>query len=165
MQVTKYAVLCCITAVIKKYKGTYSYASQEVLLGLLEKYHGIKISTRQLNYHLKDLRKEGFIKSRKRCGRRENGTVHLMTSATCLTIKGCLLLMNKGYTWAASHLSRLRKFYIPFFQSQKNHHKDGLPANNNAQPDTLKKRINEAHAKGVGLYHQLLQSAKIPTTA
>ena len=160
MQVSKYAVLCTVAAVIRKYKGTYAYASQAAYLEMLWKYHKIKFSRRQLNYHLADLRKEGFIKSYKRSGRKDDGTVYLKTSAICLTIKGCMMLMNKGYSWAAQHLTRLRKFFVPFFQSQIQHHQEGLPANEKVQPVTVKDKIREAKEKGIGLYNLIIQGAK-----
>jgi hypothetical protein len=66
-----------------------------------------------LNYHLADLRREGLIKTIRRIERRDDGTICLLSSATCLTIKGAHLLYKMGSSWALRHFNALRKKYMP----------------------------------------------------
>jgi len=113
MNTSKISVLITCAGVIRKYEGNWSTATQKKLLDLLKTYHDIKIHRRQLGYHLADLRTEGFIKTIKRHHRDRDGTIHPTSSATCLTIKGCLFLYRKGVEWALKHMNKLRDKYIP----------------------------------------------------
>lgn len=109
MKNTKYAILITIFMVMRKYKSFWCYASQMHMLELLEKYHKIVISRRQLNYHLHDLRAQGFIKTWKRHKRDEFGRIHLVSSASCISLKGCYYLVRKGVSLAIFHMKQLRK--------------------------------------------------------
>ncbi|MBA7635750.1 hypothetical protein ES703_43354 [subsurface metagenome] len=113
MNLTKFSVLITIMHVIKKFDNFYCEASQKKIIQLLKQYHNITINRRQLNYHLHDLREAGLLRSIKRCVRREDGTLSLKTTATCLTMKACVLLGRKGITWATRHLKRLKTKYFP----------------------------------------------------
>jgi len=113
MNTSKISVLITCAAVIRKYEGNWSTASQNKILDLLKRYHDIKIKRRQLGYHLADLRKEEFIKTIKRHRRDPDGTIVYNSSATCLTIKGCLFLYRKGVVWALKHMKKLHDKYIP----------------------------------------------------
>lgn len=109
MKNTKYAILLTVFFVMRRYKSLWCYASQMRMLELLEKYHKIKISRRQLNYHLHDLRAEGHIKTWKRHKRDKFGRINLETSASCITLKGCYYLVRKGVSLAIFHMKQLRK--------------------------------------------------------
>lgn len=113
MQRTKVATLVTLGKVIEKYKSNWCYASQNTLLNLLEKHQNILIHRRMLNYHLADLRIENLIKTVRRNKRLEDGTLCLLSSATCLTLKGAYLLYKMGSLWALRHLKRLKGKYGP----------------------------------------------------
>ena len=113
MRNTKYDVLITIQAILKRYRGNWCYPSRARILELLQKYHTIEIRYRQLGYHLADLRDAGLIKSIRRNHRNDDGTLCLLTSARCLTIKGCKYLVKRGVTWAQHHLNRLKLKYMP----------------------------------------------------
>lgn len=109
MKNTKYAILLTVFFVMRRYKSFWCYSSQMHMLELLEKYHRIKISRRQLNYHLRDLRAEGHLKTWKRHRRDKFGRINLKTSASCITLKGCYYLVRKGVSLAIFHMKQLRK--------------------------------------------------------
>ena len=94
---TKSIVLVTIAKIIEQNRGNWCLASQEKLLALLKEHHGIKIKNRALNYHLSDLRAEGIIKSIKRASRDNKGKLRLLSSATCITMKGLHYLEKMGY--------------------------------------------------------------------
>lgn len=124
MKNTKYAILITIFMVMRRYKSFWCYSTQMHMLKLLEKYHKIVISRRQLNYHLRDLRDQGFIKTWKRHKRNEKGRICLVSSASCLSLKACVYLVRKGVSMAVHHLKALRKRYglrpITFGKDQTN---------------------------------------------
>lgn len=113
MRNTKYDTLLTITAIIAKYQGNWCYASRDKLLELLHHHHRITIGYRQLGNHLADLRNQGFIKTYLRNHRRADGTLCLLTSARCLTIKACKYLIKRGVSWARNHLQKLKRKYLP----------------------------------------------------
>jgi hypothetical protein len=113
MRHTKLQTLTSIAAVIRKYKKNYCTASQEKLVELLVKYHGVSIQRRMLNYHLADLRKLGLIKTVRRTHRNKDGTLCLETSATCLTPSGYLELLKLGCEWAKKKYNQLMDKYFP----------------------------------------------------
>lgn len=102
-----------IGKVIQKHGKNFSFAAQQTQLNLLKKFHNIDIQRRMLNYHLADLRAEGLIRTYRRTHRREDGTLCLLSSATCLTIKGALFLYKMGSQWALKHFKSLKKRYMP----------------------------------------------------
>ncbi len=129
MNVTKIAVLTTIGAIIKKYKGNWSFASQKRMLELLKQIHTIPIKRRQLCYHLADLRAARLITTIKRHRRDENGQICLMSSATALTVGGCVLLFRLGNRWALKQLEFLKSRYgqesTPSRIAEKNHKPPG----------------------------------------
>lgn len=110
---TKSAVLVTVSKVIQKYKGNWCLATQNTIILLLEEHHKINIKRRSLNYHLADLREHGLIRTIRRNGRNADGTLYLLSSATCLTIKGCYYLARNGYNWAYKKAKQLQKTYYP----------------------------------------------------
>lgn len=113
MQRSKIATLVTVSKVIEAHTNFWCYASQRTLLNLLYKFHQIEIKRRQLNYHLADLRREGLVRTWKRNYRREDGTFCLLSSATCLTLKGATLLYKLGSAWALRHIKSLKKRFAP----------------------------------------------------
>lgn len=113
MQHTKLSTLVTISKVIQKHSKNWCYASQETILNLLTKFHNIGIKRRMLNYHLADLRGHGMIRTFGRTHRRDDGTICLLSSATCLTMKGALFLYKMGSSWALRHFKSLKKKYVP----------------------------------------------------
>ena len=113
MRSTKVQVLSTIAAVIRKHKNNYCVASQEKIIELLETWYWTKIKRRMLNYHLADLRKFGLIKSIHRTHRNSDGTICLMTSATCLTSLGYRELWALGCEWAKKKMDALIRKYDP----------------------------------------------------
>lgn len=108
MQLTKISLLSTYGKLIQRYSKNYVYPSQETLLKLLKQHYRTIISRRALNYHLADLRSSGLVRTIKRNCRDANGQIKQLTSATCLTIKGCQLLFKLGSSWALRHLKKLR---------------------------------------------------------
>jgi len=113
MKHTKTNVFTTIAGVIRKYKKKYCLASQEKLIELVGSFYGVRIKRRQLNYHLADLRKMGYIKTIRRTKRRSDGTLCLQTSATCITPKGYYELWKMGCEWAKKMYDSLVKKYCP----------------------------------------------------
>ena len=113
MRNTKTQLMSTLAAVIKKYKKKYCVASQTKMIELLEKFYGVKIQVRQVNYHLADLRKWGLIKTIRRTHRNSDGTLCLETSATCLTPLGYYELWKLGSEWAKKMFDSLIKKYCP----------------------------------------------------
>ncbi len=108
MYLTKISLLSTYGKLIQLYNKNHVYPSQETLLKLLWRHYHISISRRTLNYHLSDLVSEGFIKRIRRSHRNAHGQIEQLTSAVCLTIKGCRLLFKLGSSWALRHLKKLR---------------------------------------------------------
>lgn len=113
MRNTKYAVMITLLKVMVRHHKFWSIASQKKILDLLETYHGLKIHVRQLNYHLADLRGAGYIKTISRKHRNADGTLCLLTSAHCITIKGYKYLITKSVSEAWQRLKELKTKYIP----------------------------------------------------
>ncbi len=137
MNVTKIAVLVTVGAIIKKYKGNWSMASQKRMLELLEQIHTIPIKRRMLCYHLADLRAAKLITTIKRHKRDSNGQICLMSSATALTIGGCVLLFKLGNRWALKQLEFLKSRYGQ--ESTPNHNGE-----NNRKPPNGRKTEPES---------------------
>lgn len=110
---SKTSLLVTVGSIIRKYEGNWCYAGQTRILELIKDIHGIDIKRRQLNYHLADLREGGLIRTIKRTRRNADGTITLLSSATCLTQKGCWRLIQLGVRWAISHLRKLKRKYMP----------------------------------------------------
>jgi len=131
MNVTKIAVLTTFGAIIKKYHGNWATPSQNTILSLLVVYHQIKIKRRALGYHLADLRAGKLITTIKRHKRDSNGQICLMSSATALTMKGCVQLFQLGNQWALKQLQYLKSHYPPEppnnHTNNKNHKKPQPP--------------------------------------
>lgn len=113
MRTVKYDVLVTLTAIIRKYKGNWSYVTRDKLLELLRVYYNIEIGYRQLGNHLRDLKSSGLIVTYRRTHRNADGTFCLLTSARGLTLKGCKYLLSRGYRWATIHLQKLKAKYKP----------------------------------------------------
>jgi len=113
MKNTKTQLMSTLAAVIKKYKKRYCVASQAKMIELLQEFYGVTIHTRQINYHLADLRKWGLIKTIRRTHRKSDGTLCLQTSATCLTPIGYYELWKLGSEWAKKMFDSLIKTYNP----------------------------------------------------
>lgn len=109
--------LTTIAGVIQKHRKNWCTASQNKLLELLATWHKTQINRRSLNYHLKDLREAGLIRTIKRTKRNPNGTICLLTSATCLTLEGYKLILKMGNTWAKAKIESLKKKYWPKIKS------------------------------------------------
>ncbi len=116
MYLTKISLLSTYGKLIQLHNKNHVYPSQETLLKLLRRHYHISISRRTLNYHLADLVSEGFIKRIRRSHRNAYGQIEQLTTAACLTIKGCRLLFKLGSSWALRHLKKLRDkfgFVVP----------------------------------------------------
>lgn len=113
MKNSKYSALVTLFHIMSRYNSMWSYASQRKILQLMEKYHGITIKRRMLNYHLADLRSAGYIKTIKRHTRDDEGQIILLPSAHCITLKGYLYLAYKAVGKAWDRVKALRKRYLP----------------------------------------------------
>lgn len=147
MQTTKIDLLFTIASVINKYGKNYSYATNQLYLDNLAKYHRIKISMRTLLYHMKTLRDEGYIKSIRRYGHELDGTIYRRSSAVCLTVKGYLRLAKNGCAWAYNVANKLGKRFIPGWKSlvPGKHSKPEELANAQLARTTEKDRTNSDH--------------------
>lgn len=112
MQISKFSILRIIAFNVQKYGKNYCYMSQDKMLQILDTSYKININRRTLNYHLADLRSQGLILSIRRTHRNKDGTLHLLTTATCVTVKACRLLITFGYHFFRSILKRLTKKYL-----------------------------------------------------
>jgi hypothetical protein len=113
MNDTKFSVLVALLKIMAAHHKFWCYASQATMLKYLEKYQGIKICRRSLNYHLKDMRDLGLIRTIGRKRRNPDGTLALLTSAHCITIKGYRYLASKGIQIAWQRAKALAKRYLP----------------------------------------------------
>lgn len=118
MKATKYATLLTTYKVMKAHNKYWSTVTRAKLIYLLEKYHTTKIGKRALNYHLKDLRDEGLIKTYRNWGRFKDGTIYLKASSHCITVKGYRLLMVMGVREAYKRIKELTKRYLPSLDTQ-----------------------------------------------
>lgn len=112
MRNTKYATLVTTFKIMVRHRKYWATATQRTLLNLLERYHALKISRRQLNYHLADLRRDGYIKTIRRYDRRPGGQIILLASAHCITPKGYRLLISLGVREAWHRLKELKRRYL-----------------------------------------------------
>ena len=112
MNTSKVTLLRIIARNIQQYQKNWCYMSQDKMLLILEKIYRIKIQRRALNYHLASLRKQGYLISIKRTSRQIDGTICLLTTATCLTQQACKFLIRFGYNYFKGVLKRLRSKYF-----------------------------------------------------
>lgn len=113
MHHSKSALLTTIAHILKKGDNTYCYASQDTYLGLLKSIHNVDISARCLRKHIHELVKQKYIKSTRRWGHADDGTIHNRTSAICLTPKACIFLFKSGFNWAIKLLRKIIKIVQP----------------------------------------------------
>lgn len=113
MKTTKYSTLITLYKIMEKYKRYWTYGSQQNILRLLKQIHGVTIQRRMLCYHLADLRESGLIKTIRRHNRKDDGTLVLLTSAHCITLKGYLYLARMGVAGVWKRISELRRRYAP----------------------------------------------------
>lgn len=113
MKNSKYSTLIVLLKIMARYDSFWSQASQRTILKYLEKFHRVKINRRMLNYHLADLRAAKFIRTIKRHKRNNDGTLCLLPSAHCITLKGYAYLASKAVALAWTRLKALRAKYFP----------------------------------------------------
>jgi len=144
---TKLDLLYTIAKVIQKHGKNYSFATNQLYLDNLSKYHKIKITMRTLQKHMQDLREEGFIKSIRRYGHQPDGKIFRRSSAVCLTVKGYLRLAKNGWTWAYNVANKLGKRFIPGWKCMVagKHSKPEELANAQLARTTEKDRTNSDH--------------------
>jgi len=75
-------------------KKDYCWPSQLRLIEILNTVHGISISRRTLNYHLKALETNGFIRRIRRIKRGEKGQISFNSTLYCLLNKAKKVLKN-----------------------------------------------------------------------
>lgn len=155
MKATKYSLLVTIAKIIETHGGNYSYAGQTKYLELLEGKHEAKIGRRMLNYHMADLEADGLIKRVRRTHRNEDGTISLLTTAICITVKGCRMLAMKGVKWAWAHMKKLAKKYIPAPEGAGMYKAGASEQDVGRQDDGLKSQIGAAKKLGLTLYEHL----------
>lgn len=141
MQITKFSILRAIAFNVQKYKKNYCYMSQSKILEVLKTIYDIDINKRSLNYHLADLRSEGFIISIKRTHRNNNGTLCLLSSATCLTQQACKLLVKFGYQYFRKVFQMLRSKYWPSKDIHKNQNRTDKRFNIDTLSENQKKEL------------------------
>ena len=160
MQITKYSILVAIGKIIEKHGENYSYASTKTILELLSKYAGIKIVKRTYYAHMRDLRKEGLIKSIRRYGREQDGKIYNRTSAVCITIKGYVQLALRGWKWALSMAKKLRKKFVPGKAEPAQQIIMTNKVEEKKEADTTKEIAKKAISEGISLYQYLLNKGQ-----
>ena len=85
------SIVCTIAAVCAKYNNKYCFITQERFLQLLKEFYDITISRRTLNYHLKELEENNYIKRRRRITRNKDGTVRTLPTMYALGQKAYFL--------------------------------------------------------------------------
>jgi len=78
----------------QKAKKNYCWPSQMALLRILDTVHGIQISRRTLNYHLKSLESNGFIRRIRRIKRGKSGQIEFHSTLYQLLNKAKKVLKN-----------------------------------------------------------------------
>ena len=91
-------LLQTLYAVADRYGKLYCYPSQEKLLALLERHHGIKRSRRTLNRWLALLEEEGYFRRIRRLKRGADGGLVFQTTLYRLTKKTFRCLRKFGYS-------------------------------------------------------------------
>lgn len=119
MRAPKYSVLITLYKIMQKHKKYWTYGSQANIMRLLKDIHGVDIKRRMLCYHLADLRAAGIIKTIRRHNRQDDGTLILLTSAHCITLKGYLYLARMGVAGVWERIKQLRARYAPILLKQK----------------------------------------------
>jgi len=75
----------------------YSWMSRAEIVRRLDKFQGVKIALSTLDYHLKNVAKNGlFVFYPRNAGRNPNGTIFVRPSNRSVTIKGLNWLKRKG---------------------------------------------------------------------
>lgn len=100
MKNVKEPVLKAITYLIRMSSKKYCYPSQDSILTLLNDHYDLKICRRTLNYHLRQLENEHFIKRIRRISRGPNGRP--LFSSTLYFVK------RKVFTWLKKQAEYLR---------------------------------------------------------
>ena len=72
----------------------YCWPSQTKVIEILNNVHGISISRRTLNYHLRALEDNGFIRRIRRIKRDKNGRINFNSTLYCLLNKAKKVLKN-----------------------------------------------------------------------
>ena len=72
----------------------YCWPSQSKIIDILNTVHGISISRRTLNYHLKALETNGFIRRMRRIKRGPSGQINFNSTLYCLMNKAKKVLKN-----------------------------------------------------------------------
>lgn len=111
MQISKFSILRIIAFNVQRYGKNWCYMSQDKMLKILSSVYNVKIERRNLNYHLASLRDQGLIISIRRTHRNQNGTLCLLSTATCLTQEACKLLIKFGYQYFRKLYASIRKKY------------------------------------------------------
>ncbi|HEA65813.1 hypothetical protein LCGC14_0823750 [marine sediment metagenome] len=96
IQRSKISVLIVIFKLIEKYHRSYCWPTRLRIKKLLLKYHDIDISIYAIDKHLKSLNDFNLIKSFRRFGQRDDGTLFLKPSNRQLTKKGVAFLISLG---------------------------------------------------------------------
>lgn len=109
----RHAILNCLFKISKKYNKLYCYPCQVKILELLNRYYNIKICRRQLNYYLKDLESQGYIKRIRRIKRDKSGRLLPLSTLYLLTRKA-LSFLGKAYN---TFKQLLRKAFSPSGQA------------------------------------------------
>ena len=85
------SIVCTIAAVCAKYHNKYCFITQERFLQLLKEFYDITISRRTLNYHLKELEENNYIKRFRRVVRNKDGTLRTLPTMYTLGQKAYFL--------------------------------------------------------------------------
>lgn len=80
LETTHQAILATLAYLAARHSKKYCYPSQETLLKLLKRHHGIEICRRTLNYYLKDLEDNKLIERYVRRYRRADGSLVFRTT-------------------------------------------------------------------------------------
>lgn len=93
---TKILMLQIFLSLISHYQRTYCWPTRKKILKFLEDRYKTKISFSCLDQHLADLNAGKYIKSYKRTGQNDDGTLFNLPSNRQLTWKSIAFLMSLG---------------------------------------------------------------------
>jgi len=104
-------ILHIINYLSSHFNKKYCYPSQNSLLDLLKRHHGIEISRRSLNYHLRFLEDNGFIHRVRRIPKK-TGEAWLFKSTMYWLKKKAYGMLSKVAAGLSRSKYRIRKWWL-----------------------------------------------------
>lgn len=98
-----FRIIAVLSFLCDKYQRRWCYPSQDTLLELLRRFHGLHIERRTLNRHLAGFESLGYIQRTRRHTKNKDGSLHL--KSTVYTLTATALTFIQSIARAAKDLS------------------------------------------------------------